>query len=63
VLNVSRPHVVKLAREGILPHRMVGNRHRFLGSDVRVSRQHEAARRSEVLAGLAPEGGYTAGDF
>lgn len=63
VLNVSRPHVVKLAREGILPHRMVGNRHRFLASDVRAYRQREAARRSEILAGLAPEGGYTAGDF
>lgn len=63
VLNVSRPHVVKLARDGILPHRMVGNRHRFLASDIRIYRQREAARRSEILAGLAPEGGYTADDF
>ena len=63
VLNVSRPHVVKLARDGVLPHRMVGNRHRFLVSDVRAYRQREAARRAETLAGLAPEGGYMAGDF
>lgn len=44
VLNVSRPHVVKLARHGVLPHRMVGNRHRFLASDVRAYRHREAAR-------------------
>ncbi|MDQ6852011.1 MAG: helix-turn-helix domain-containing protein [Actinomycetota bacterium] len=63
VLNVSRPHVVKLAREGVLPHRMVGNRHRFLASDVQACRQREASRRAEVLAGLAPEGGYSFEDF
>ena len=63
VLNVSRPHVVKLAKEGLLPHRLVGNRHRFLASDIRDYRQREAARRSEILARLAPEGGYMADDF
>ncbi len=63
VLNVSRPHVVKLAKQGVLPHRMVGNRHRFLASDVRDYRRREAARRSEAIAGLAPEAGYTPDDF
>ncbi|MEO9139350.1 MAG: helix-turn-helix domain-containing protein [Jatrophihabitans sp.] len=63
VLNVSRPHVVKLAKQGVLPHRMVGNRHRFLAADIQDFRRREAARRSEVLAGLAPEGGYTPDDF
>jgi excisionase family DNA binding protein len=35
LLNVSRPYVVKLARDGKIPHKMVGNRHRFLLSDAR----------------------------
>lgn len=63
VLNVSRPHVVKLAKQGVLPHRMVGNRHRFLAADIQDFRRRESARRSEVLAGLAPADGYTPHDF
>lgn len=63
LLNVSRPHVVKLAREGSLPHRKVGNRHRFLAADIESYRQAEATRRAAVLADMAPEDGYTAGDF
>ncbi len=63
VLNVSRPHVVKLAKQGVLPHRMMGNRHRFLASDIGDYRQREAARRSKVLAALAAESGYGADDF
>lgn len=34
MLNVSRPFVVKLAKDGYLPHHMVGNRHRFYLADV-----------------------------
>lgn len=63
LLNVSRPHVVKLAREGLLPYRLVGNRHRFLAADVLAYREREAARRSKVLAGLAPKRGYGSEDF
>jgi excisionase family DNA binding protein len=63
LLNVSRPHVVKLAREGVLPHRMVGNRHRFLASDVLAYREREATRRAKVLVGLAPKRGYGSEDF
>ncbi len=63
VLNVSRAHVVKLAKQGVLPHRMGGNRHRFLATDIRDFRRREAARRSEVLARLVPEGGYTGDAF
>jgi excisionase family DNA binding protein len=63
LLNVSRPYVVKLARSGVLPHRMVGNRHRFNAGDVLVYKEAEERRREGILAGLAPTSGYTPGDF
>lgn len=62
-LNVSRPYVVKLARSGELPHHMVGNRHRFLKSDVDAYEARSNSRRREHLAALAPVGGYTDDDF
>jgi excisionase family DNA binding protein len=63
VLNVSRPYVVKLARQGVLPHRMVGNRHRFLASDIHAYARSEAQRREQILASLVPAGGFTKDDF
>lgn len=63
LLNVSRPHVIKLARSKILPHRMVGNRHKFLLSDVLIHQEKQAAEREEALRALAPESGYSAEDF
>lgn len=63
VLNVSRPHVVKLANTGLLPHARVGNRHRFRLRDVLAYADAENARRDNVLAALQPAGGYTADDF
>jgi excisionase family DNA binding protein len=63
VLNVSRPHVVKLARTGVLPHRMVGNRHRFREDDVLAYQQRTAEAREKALAELAPVLGYVAADF
>jgi excisionase family DNA binding protein len=63
LLNVSRPHVVKLANTGVLPHVRVGNRHRFRFADVLSYAEAESARRDQVLAALAPEGGYAADDF
>ncbi len=54
LLNVSRPYVVKLARRSVLPHRMVGNRHRFSASDVLAYKEREERRREKILAGLAP---------
>lgn len=62
-LNVSRPHVIKLAKEGRLPHHMVGNRHRFFASDVFVYQEKQAAERELALRALTPKGGYTAEDF
>jgi len=63
LLNVSRPYVVKLAREGKLRHRMVGNRHRFLLSDVQQYANRQRVEREQALASITPAAGYTAGDF
>jgi len=63
LLNVSRPYVVKLARAGVLPHRKVGNRHRFAAADVLAYRDQERRRREAVLAGMTPSDGYRAEDF
>ena len=63
LLNVSRPYVVKLAREGVLPHHRVGNRHRFTLTDVLEHRARMRATTEEALADLAPADGYTAADF
>lgn len=63
LLNVSRPYVVKLARDGVLPHHRVGNRHRFALADVLEHRGHMRATAEEALTALAPSDGYTAADF
>lgn len=63
LLSVSRPHVVKLANTGTLPHVRVGNRHRFRLGDVLAYAEAESVRRDKILAALQPEGGYTADDF
>ena len=63
ILNVSRPHVVKLARDGALPFRKVGNRHRFKLSDVLTYDRLETARRNQALTSTAPAEGYSDGDF
>lgn len=63
LLNVSRPYVVKLARRGVLAHRMVGNRHRFNAADVGVYKEAEGRRREEILGGLAPAEAYRPEDF
>ena len=63
LLNVSRPYVVKLAREGKIPHIRVGNRHRFLLSDVQEHNQRQRLIREQALAAMVPEGGYSDEDF
>lgn len=63
LLNVSRPYVVKLAKQGALPHTKVGNRHRFLLSDVSAFSAQMAGTRDRALAALAPVEGYVDGDF
>lgn len=63
LLNVSRPYVVKLARNGVLAHHRVGNRHRFTLADVLDYRDQMRVVREEALTELAPTDGYTAADF
>ena len=63
LLNVSRPHVVKLAREGAIPHKMVGNRHRFMLSDVQEYDQRHRVEREQALASIVPDAGYISADF
>lgn len=63
LLNVSRPHVVKLAREGALRHRMVGNRHRFQLQDVLLYDRRMRLERDAALTALSPDEGYLDGDF
>ena len=63
LLNVSRPHVVKLARTEELPYRKVGNRHRFLLSDVVAYKHLADHRRAAHMAALEPDEGYQPGDF
>lgn len=63
LLNVSRPHVIKLARDGVLAHHRVGNRHRFTLADVLDHRDQMRLVREQALAELAPADGYTAADF
>ena len=62
LLNVSRPNVGKLARQGLLPHRMVGNRHRFNTRDALTYKaREELPRDAETLFGwcLSPDIGPT----
>lgn len=56
ILNVSRPHVVKLCRTGQLPHHKVGNRHRLYRSDVETYRQERDRDRDDALARIAEYG-------
>ena len=63
LLNVSRPHVVKLARTDALPCSKVGNRHRFRLADVLAFQQSEKGRRQALLATMEPDGGFSANDY
>jgi excisionase family DNA binding protein len=63
LLNVSRPHVVKLARDGRLRHVRVGNRHRFRLEDVLEFQQDESNRRQELLASMEPDDGFRPDDY
>jgi len=53
LLNVSRPHVVKLIEENRLPARRVGAHRRVRFEDLMKYKQRAEARREEALAELA----------
>jgi len=55
LLGVSRPHLVKLLKEGALPHRKVGVQRRLLAGDVIAYKERERQARKKILAELAAE--------
>lgn len=52
LLSVSRPFVVKLLDEGILPHRLVGSHRRVLLKDVLEYKEQTKRKRREALREL-----------
>jgi excisionase family DNA binding protein len=53
LLGVSRPTVVRLINEGVLPAERIGNRHRLLLDDVLAYREQRRNRQYEALAATA----------
>lgn len=52
MLNVSRPHIVKLLEEGALPFRKVGTHRRIKLRDLDIYRQNMEKEREEALTEL-----------
>ncbi|MEX1171814.1 MAG: helix-turn-helix domain-containing protein [Chloroflexota bacterium] len=55
LLRVSRPYLVKLIDDGVLPHRRVGNRRKILLDDVLDYKRRDEADRRRVLDELTRE--------
>lgn len=53
LLNVSRPHLVKLLEEGALPHHKTGRHRRVLFSDLMAYKQQRDAASSKAMDELA----------
>lgn len=55
ILNVSRPFLIKLLEERVIPHRLVGKHRRILIDDVMAYKQRIDEEREAVLAQLTAE--------
>lgn len=53
LLNVSRPHLVKLLADGRLPHHLAGKHRRVLVSDVMAFKAERSRQSESALAELA----------
>lgn len=55
LLQLSRPHLVRLLEQGKLPYHMVGTHHRLKLADVLAYKEEREARREAALRMLAQE--------
>jgi excisionase family DNA binding protein len=55
LLNVSRPFVVGLLEQGVLPHRKVWTHRRILFADLAKYQWEDEERRRQIMADLAEE--------
>lgn len=55
ILNLSRPHLVRLLEQGKLPFHMVGTHHRVLLADVLAYKSERSAKRESAFRELADE--------
>ncbi|GAB4040313.1 excisionase family DNA-binding protein [Spirosoma jeollabukense] len=55
ILNVSRPHVVKLLEEGVIPFKKVGSHRRILLEDVLIYANQQKEMRKENLQFLTQQ--------
>jgi excisionase family DNA binding protein len=62
ILNVSRPHLVKLIKEGSIDHHMVGTHHRLRLVDVIAYKTARDATRRRILAEMVRQA-EAAGDY
>ena len=63
LLNISRPHLVKMAREGAVDYVMAGTHHRFPVAAVQAYAASMLRERGDALREIAPPAGYRDDDF